>query len=97
MERVRAQSAQPSTEGVDCGEEETDQCGGRGVPQVHHPVQAAHFRIVGRGGPEIARGIGASPVTVGHSFESSAEVANLLQESVTKRRAGVAESVPTNP
>ena len=38
-----------------------------------------------------------SPVLVAQSCQSSAEAANLLQEWAAERRAGVAESVPTNP
>ena len=60
---------------------------------------------VGHRGSEIARGIGASTRRSQsrscwpkfHFFQSSAEAANLLQERAAKRRAGVAESVPTNP
>ena len=40
---------------------------------------------------------GRSPILVAHSCRSSSEAANWLQERVAKRRAGVAESVPTNP
>ena len=53
-------------------------------------------------GPEITRGIDASArrsqsILVAQSCQSSSEAANLLQERAAKRRAGVAESVPTNP
>ena len=133
-------------ESADCGEEETYQRGGRGVPEIHCSFREADLRVGCRRAAEVGAldeakarlsrleaeqaavpkvvsefvpevvpppewaaevqrlreelerlRAGRSPVPVGHSLQSSAEAANLLQERAAKRRAGVAEAVPTNP
>ena len=40
-------------ESAENGEEETDHCGGRGVPQVHHPFREAHLRVGRRAAAEV--------------------------------------------